>query len=361
MTGHIEHLGNLVLKSVLLCIVLAVVAWAQGSTGGANPGGGAGGRNAGASHTLRGKIFMPSGQVPDQRIRVVLELNTGGIAGEAFSDSVGNFEFRSLPNGVYKIVIPSDTRTYETAQEVIELYGTFSRTVTAQVYLKEKNSDFGSRPKERLLTVADLQEVPKEAKKAYEKGLKRAGENKFEEAAAEFQQALRIFPDYLHALNKFGEQLAVMNKPAEAQAAYEKAIAVNPKFALPYINLGMLCVSHQKFDEAVPLLEQGNKLDDSFPMGHLNLGLALMQKPAPDYDRAEKEMTRAIDLGKGQLVAVRKYLFNLHVRRRAWDKAAAQLEAYLKEAPAAQDAGEIRQMLAKVKKMMTEQAGAPKQ
>ena len=46
-----------------------------------------------ASHSIRGKIFLPTGQSPELRMRVVLEVSTGGIIGETFSDSVGNFEF----------------------------------------------------------------------------------------------------------------------------------------------------------------------------------------------------------------------------------------------------------------------------
>src|SRR5262252_6185087 len=79
--------------------------------------GGAGRSSAPVSHTIRGKIFLPNGTLPDQRIRVTLELNTGGLAGETFSDSVGNFEFRSLPSNSYKITVPSDNRTYETTQD----------------------------------------------------------------------------------------------------------------------------------------------------------------------------------------------------------------------------------------------------
>src|SRR5262249_62287556 len=50
----------------------------------------------GVSHTIRGKIFLPSGSPPDQRLRVVLELNTGGVVHEVFSDSGENFEFLFL-------------------------------------------------------------------------------------------------------------------------------------------------------------------------------------------------------------------------------------------------------------------------
>jgi Flp pilus assembly protein TadD len=343
---------------ILLVLFLACgpAAFAQGGGGGATLGN----RGTGPSHTIRGKLFLPSGNPPEQRIRVVLEINIGGIAGETFSDSVGNFEFRSIPNGVYKITIPSDGRSYEMTQEVVELSGGFSRTVAAAIYLRDKVTDPGARPRERVLTPADIQDVPKDAKKIYEKGLKRSSENKFEEAAGLFEQALKIFPDFLNALNKLGEQKALMGRPEEAQAAYEKAIAVNERFALPYINLGILHVMHQRFDDAVPVLDQGNKLDDTYPMGHLNLGLALMSKKEPDYDRAEKELQRALSLGKGNLVAVHKYIYNIHYRRRAWDKAAGQLEAYLKEAPDAPDAPQVRGMLDRLKKMVAGQAGTAK-
>src|SRR6188508_794897 len=61
-----------------------------------------------SSHTIRGKVYLPSGAMPDQRIRVVLELNTGGVAAEIFTDSVGNFEFRGVTANSYKVTVPSD-------------------------------------------------------------------------------------------------------------------------------------------------------------------------------------------------------------------------------------------------------------
>ena len=312
------------------------------------------------SHTIRGKIFMPSGNLPDQRLRVVLELNTGGIVNEAFSDSVGNFEFRSLPNGTYKIVVPSDGRAYETSQETVEIYGNFTRTFTAQIYLKEKGEGIIVKSKDRIVSIADLQQAPKDAKKNYENGLKRARENKPEEAVALFEAAIRIFPDYLAAINKLGEQLAVLKKTAEAQAAFEKAIAVNPKYAPPHINLGILLVEQKRYDEAVVALETGARADDQLPMSHLKLGEALMSKQPPDYDRAEKELTRAMELGKKDFVYVRQILFNLNLRRQRLDKAAEQLEAYLKEAPDAPDVEQVRQTLDKVKKAIERQKASTK-
>jgi len=323
-------------------------------------GGGTNSPGRGAAHTIRGKIFMPSGNPPDQRLRVVLEVNTGSIVGDAFSDSMGNFEFRSLSNGTYRIVTPSDGRVYETSQETVEISSNFSRTFTVQIYLKEKGGGITVKTKEKIVSVADLQQPPKEAKKNYDNGLKRARENKPDEAVALFQAAVKIFPEYLAAINKLGEQLAVLKKPEDAQAAFEKAIAINPKFALPHINLGILFVEQARYNEAIVALENGARADDSYPVSHLKLGEALMSKQPPDYDRAEKELTRALELGKREFVYVRLELFNLNLRQQRLDKAAEQLEAYLKEAPDAPDVEQVQQRLDKVKKAIEQQKATTK-
>lgn len=325
-----------------------------------NPNPNAPSRGVTTTHSIRGKIFLPSGGLPEQRMRVVLEVSSGGIAGEAFSDTVGNFEFRGVTSGTYRILVPSDARNYETAQESVEAYGNFSRTFTVQIYLKDKNSDSAIKPGGKILSAADIQEVPKDAKKIYEQGVKLARNSKASEAEVKFREALKIFPDYLHALNKLGEQMTILSKPAEAQAAFERAIAINSKFALPHINLGMLMVSQKRFDEAVASLEVGNGNDDSYPMGHLNLGLALMMKPQPELDRAEREFLRTLEMGKKDFVHVRKYLFNLNVRRQEMGKAAEQLEAYLREVPDAPDATDVRLMLDKVKKSIAQQKAQKK-
>lgn len=350
------------IRGILLAVALIVLNQTGASQQPTNPNNpSSSGRSSAISHSIRGKIFMPSGNLPEQRMRVVLEINTGGIASETFSDSVGNFEFRGLSNNTYRVIVPTDNHTYETAQESMEVFGNFTRTFTVQIYLKDKNSGPTFTMKDKILSAADIQEVPKAAKKAYDQGVKLARDSKPEKASEKLQEALQIFPDYLHALNKLGEQMAMLNKPDLAQASFERAIAINSRFALPHINLGMLMISQKRYDEAISALETGNRNDDSYPMGHLNLGMALMSRNQPDLDRAEKEMTRAVELGKKDFVYVRKLIFNLNIRQQKYDKAAAQLQAYLKEVPDAPDSQDVRIMLDKVKKAMAQQAAAQKQ
>lgn len=331
----------------------------------AQGGSGAGSTNrssGNASHTVRGKIYLPSGSLPEQRIRVVLELNTGGIAGETFSDSVGNFEFRSITSNSYRVVIPSDGRVYETTQEPVDVYGNFSRTFTVQIYLRDKDPEIVAKPKGMMVSAAEFsQNVPKDAIKLYEKGEKKSREGKPEEAIPLFLDSLKVFPDYLLALSKLGEQYVITQKLPEARAAFEKALAVNSKYPLAHINLGMLLCQLKRYPEAIEHLETANKQDESYPMAHLYLGLALMEKQPADYDQAERELLKARALGGQKMAYVRKHLFNLNYRRQALDKAAQSLEEYLKEAPDAPDAASVRDMLVKVKKMIARKSGQAEQ
>lgn len=329
---------------IMACAV--IVASAQGGQG-QNP---QPPRSSGPTlHNIRGKIYLPGGNLPSQRIRVVLEVTTGGTAAEAFSDSIGNFEFRSLPGNTYRIVVPGDRQSFDTTQETVEVFGNISRTYSVQIFLKDKDSEVTVKTRDRLIGAADLQEVPKNAKKAYDRAVKLAQKNKPEEAIRHLQEALTAFPDYLYAINKLGEQQMGMKNLDEAQKSFERAIAVNTKYAAPHINLGLIHISRQRFSEAIGEFETGNSLDDSYPMCHLNLGLALMSIDPPEFDRAEKEITRAIQMGGKVFAYAYKHLFNMNIRRQDFTKAAQNLEAYLKDAGDASDAADIRKLLERVK------------
>ena len=117
----------------------------------------------------------------------------------------------------------------------------------------------------------------------------------------------------------------------------------------------MIMCERKSFPEAIEQLEEANRMDESYPMAHLYLGIALMGVEPTDFDRAEREMLRARELGGAELAYVRMHLFNLNIRRNTLNKAAEQLEAYLKEAPEASNALAVRETLGKIKTAMAQQ------
>ena len=340
---------KLLFFAFLLTILLSTSSLAQGI----NPNAGGGGTRG--AHVIRGKLFLPNGRLPEQRIRVVLEVSTGGIYSDTFSDSVGNFEFRSLPNNNYKIVVPSDGFTYESAQENLEVSGAASRTFSVQFYLREKAGNAIS--KDKMISAGEMtQDVPKAAKKSYEQGLKRMKDGKNNEAVSLFQDALKSYPEYVLALNKLGECYLYEEKLQAAQSEFEKAIAINAKYPISQINLGMLMVKSQRYDAAIEHLDAALRLNESFPMAHLYLGIAWLEKTPQDVsnlEKAEKSFSKALALGGKDMANVHKYMFNIHIRRKQVDKAAAELEAYLEALPDAPDAPGIKQMLGKLKANLT--------
>lgn len=344
--------------AVCLGMLLSVATTAQPRppSDTANPGR----ASAGGGHTVRGKIFLPSGALPDQRIRVTLELTSGGVAGEVFSDSVGNFEFRAVPSNMYRITVHGDGRTYETTQEAVEVSGSFARTFNVQIYLREKNSET-VKPKGKTLSAAEFAQadVPKAARKHYERGLRLAREGKTDEARAAYEEALKVFPDYVLALNRIGEQHSRQGRLAEAQAAFERALAISPKYAVSHINLGILMVQMRRYAEAVEQLEAANRADEGYPIAHLYLGLALMEKTPADFERAEREMQKALALGGQEMAQTHLHLFNLYVRQENYHSAVAELEAYLKAAPDAPNASLVRERMVAVRRAAANQPPPP--
>jgi tetratricopeptide (TPR) repeat protein len=63
-------------------------------------------------------------------------------------------------------------------------------------------------------------------------------QNKFQEAAAAFQDAVRIDPQFTFAFNNLGWCFWQLGKYGEAVEAFESAIRINPKFIDALFNLG---------------------------------------------------------------------------------------------------------------------------
>jgi tetratricopeptide (TPR) repeat protein len=337
----------------------SLIALAQAGGGGQQRPPGAGGAG---NHSLRGKVFLPSGQSPELRVRVVLEVATGGIFGETFTDSAGNFEFRMISSGNYVLNVPADlTQLFEAYTERIEISGALSRVFTAQVYLRPRARDQRDQISKELLTVADMQEVPKAAKQHYEKALKHAQNQQPQAAIEKLQEAVKIFPDYLYALNKLGEQYLQSGQRELAQAHFERALAANERFALPHIGLGTMLNEAKHYAEAIAHLEAAIKLDDSYPVTQIQLGLALMENAPPAYERAEKALLRGLALGGKGVAFVYLHLFNLHMRQKHYAQSATVLETFLREAPNAPEVPQVRQKLDSLKKIIDQAASSKSQ
>jgi len=354
-------IGPLSVSSALWLILACAILWpldlaataaaqSQQQQGGANNPNPAGtlSTQPAARFSIRGKIYMPSGNPPAERLRVKLEMIGRGTVQEIFSDSIGSFEFRDLPGGNYTIVVPSDGRDFETTSEMVEVYGRIPRSFNANIFLRAKEIQPNVRPAGNSVSVGELkQNIPKQAKKAYEKGLKSSEKGKIEEAIAHYKQAIELFPEYFQALNDLGAAYLKLNEFKKAVTTLRQAIEVNQHIAFPYVNLGIALVHQKQYLEAIEPLTEATRIDGSLPLPHFFLGIALYETFAPL--RAEQELRKAYTLGGKGMALAQVYLANIYIRERQYPKAIEALETYLRDKPDAKNAGEIRASIEKMR------------
>ena len=67
-------------------------------------------------------------------------------------------------------------------------------------------------------------------------------EGRTNEAIIEYEQAIRLYPDYLPTYNRLGPLLKSTGHFDDAVALFEKAVQLYPAYAGAHVNLGMALV-----------------------------------------------------------------------------------------------------------------------
>lgn len=115
------------------------------------------------------------------------------------------------------------------------------------------------------------------ARKAFERGEKALAENKLEEAAAAYRQALTAVPNWAPALNGLGSTLFKQGQSVEASALFRSATEADPDFKLAWFNLGYAARKAGDFTTAARAYERYTQLDPNDPDGFYGLGESYRQ------------------------------------------------------------------------------------
>ncbi len=304
------------------------------------------------SHTLQGKVTLPNNIVPQNPIKVTLSFN-GIRVYETFTDLSGRFSFGGLRRGVYELKAEGDGEMFETttARAEVSAFGSAPQTFTQNIQLRLKPGK--SLPAAAVVSADEAEaQIPGRAKKEYEKGLKRAGDNKPDQAIKFFQAAILIYPQYYSAYTAMAEQYAKLPNLDESIAIYQKAIEMKPNRADAHTGIGVLMVKQKRYGEAMTPLRRSIELDKQSSTAYLFLGLAEMF--TGDYVAAEANLLRAYDIGKQTLV--RLYLANLYDLRGEPAKAIDHLQLFLRDTPNLPEERkiEMREVIEKLRKQIKE-------
>jgi len=194
--------------------------------------------------------------------------------------------------------------------------------------------------------------APKEARKAYEKGLEALKKHKPDDAVRDFQKTVEIYPKHAAAWIELGHSRLAQNDTVEARAYFQKAVDADPKFAAPYMELAALDYKAERWPALLETTDKIIQLDSfDYPQAHfLN---ALANYRLSNFDAAEKSAREALRLDtRKEYVATMHLLGVILAQKQDYSGAAEQLKAYLKEAPQASDAATVKGQLAQVERVL---------
>ncbi len=107
-------------------------------------------------------------------------------------------------------------------------------------------------------------------------------QGKFDEAIGQFEEAVRVKPDYALAHNNLGYALAQKGRLDEAIRQYQEALRLDPGCTLAHFNLGNALADKGQIDEAIRQIREALRLKPDYAEAYNNLGLVLNKKGQSD-------------------------------------------------------------------------------
>jgi len=294
---------------------------------------------------IEGRVALPSGFAAERYVKITVR-NSVSTLFRIYTNKHGEFRFHDLSEGIYYVQAEVEGANFEPAVEKVAL----GRGITYELTLnlrERKGPDNSRRPGGRIVSAAELgQRIPAAAKKEYEVALKRVTRGDVSQAAAHFEQAIAIYPEYLAARNDLGAQYLKLKRVDEAEAHFRNVLERDPKNLYATFNLGLGRIERRDYARAISQLELAIALDSAWPTPRLWLGFAMLEMG--DLLAAERELTKALVMGGADCVAAHYHLARIYAMRGDGKEAARAINAYLEEAPHGEYMKEARELAKKL-------------
>lgn len=208
--------------------------------------------------------------------------------------------------------------------------------------------------------------APKDAVKAYEKGISAAKNKNYADAQKAFEKAVGIYPKYGRAWYQLGVVRQAVNDRDGAKAAFTEATEVERRFLAPYLKLAEMAYAARDWQEVLRLTERIIAMD---PMSQtsttgyvvdldpINAGIAYYYNAWAHYqlgqfDAAEKSALKAehADL-MTKFPQVHLLLADVYSTKGNYAGAISEIQTYMQLVPAAKDVEPLRTRLAKLEEL----------
>ena len=219
---------------------------------------------------------------------------------------------------------------------------------------------------ESMTLSATPYKAPKDARRAYEKGLQAERNGKLADARKYFETAVKTYPSFANAWFELGTVLQKENQKEAARTAYTQATTTDTRFLPPYLSLASMAYEAENWTE---VLNCTGHILDLDPWNHadvtgytvdldpLNYAEAYFYNAVANYklnriEAAEKSGLKAehVDL-RTRHAELHLLLADIFARKNNYALAITEIQTYLDSAPHAIDADQVREQLAKLEKL----------
>jgi tetratricopeptide (TPR) repeat protein len=198
-------------------------------------------------------------------------------------------------------------------------------------------------------------QAPKEARRAFEKGITQERKNLWKDAANSFHAAVKAYPQYAAAWFELGRIEQAQNHLDLARQFYDRALQADPKYASPYERLALLAIQEGKWEDGARISQKGLDLN---PVEFAGLWYynAVSQYNLHKLDLAALGAEKAVNLDRlRKFPEAQLFLAGVLTEQGKYAGAAVHLRVYLEEVPNAPNAGMLRKKLAALEPLATAQ------
>lgn len=261
-----------------------------------------------------------------------------------------NCELRASTSGFHDGVIPLvDLDTFGGTLDV--------GVIVVQRAVKIKGATLSATP----------YKAPKDARRAYEKGLDAEINGKLANARKYFETAVEIYPKFANAWFELGAVLEKENQNNAARTAYTQAATADNKFLPPYLALASMAYAAENWTEVLAFT---GHIFDLYPLNQADVSGYILDLDTLHYadayfyssvanfklnrfEEAEKSALKAehhVDL-LNRFPQLHLLLAEIFARKNDYATAISEIHTYLELAPHSQSANQARAELAKLEKL----------
>jgi Tfp pilus assembly protein PilF len=290
--------------------------------------------------SITGTLRDPQSNEGLEGVLIELHQFNGPVVNQAFTSQNGSFSFPGLVPDTYDLVVNRDG--FERIDEQITMT---NNVASIELQLRRAQPEF-LVPGGTVVSARELS-IPKRAHEDMQKGMSLLNQKSdYPGSVAQFQKAIKEYPDYYEAYTQIGVAYMSMNDAARSEDALHKSVEVSKeRYVDAFFVLATLYNNKERFAEAEEQARKGVALSANSWQSQFQLGRALYGLGR--FADAEEAATAAKTLQPDN-PEIYLLLANVHGKTRNFAKLVEDLSNYLKLAPNGPQAAQARETRAQI-------------